>query len=87
MSYNTLTDKYGRPIEEFDILKVYHFTGTRKKKHYMYKMVIKHKGHLYGCHLDSYELKPGFSLIGCNYADIEIVQSKNYEKLEKRMKI
>ncbi len=32
-----LYDKNRRPILEHDVLKVYHFTGARKKKHYMYK--------------------------------------------------
>lgn len=32
-------DKKGRPICVGDILKVYHFTGQRNKKFYMYKMV------------------------------------------------
>lgn len=34
-------DKTGRPLELFDIVKVFHFTGARKKKHYMYKQVIE----------------------------------------------
>lgn len=42
-------DKTGRKIEEFDVLKVYHFTGARRKKHYMYKQVIleESKGKFY----------------------------------------
>lgn len=32
-------DINGRPILPGDTLKVYHFTGTRNKKHYMYKYV------------------------------------------------
>ena len=44
-------DKNGKPINEFDVLKVFHFVGARRKKHYMYKwvqrddndrMIIKH---------------------------------------------
>lgn len=34
MSY----DKKGYPIREGDILKVYHFTDYKKRRHYMYKM-------------------------------------------------
>lgn len=35
-----LLDKNGREIMVGDLLKVYHFTGARKKRHYMYKQVI-----------------------------------------------
>lgn len=34
-----LYDKRGYPINEGDILKVFHFIGSRKKKHFMYKQV------------------------------------------------
>ena len=33
------TDKTGRVIEVGDTLKIFHFTGARRKKHYMYKYV------------------------------------------------
>lgn len=33
----TLYDKFGRPILVGDVLKVFHFTGARKKKYFMYK--------------------------------------------------
>jgi hypothetical protein len=33
-------DKNGRPIERGDVLKVYHFTGLRRKRHYMYKQAL-----------------------------------------------
>ncbi len=32
-------DKNGREIMLGDVLKVYHFTGARNKRHYMYKQV------------------------------------------------
>jgi len=32
-------DKNGREIKEFAVLKVFHFIGARRKKHYMYKWV------------------------------------------------
>lgn len=35
-----LRDKHGRQIERGDVLKVYHFTGARRKRHYMYKQVM-----------------------------------------------
>ena len=34
-----LYDKKGIEIHPFDVLKVFHFIGARRKKHYMYKMV------------------------------------------------
>lgn len=33
-------DRHGRQIVRGDILKVFHFTGSRKKRHYMYKQAI-----------------------------------------------
>lgn len=33
------TDKNGREIMLGDTLKIYHFTGARRKKHFMYKYV------------------------------------------------
>lgn len=35
-----ILDKKGRKIELGDILKIYHFTGARRKKYFMYKQVI-----------------------------------------------
>lgn len=32
-------DKHGKEIKEFAVLKVFHFIGARRKKHYMYKWV------------------------------------------------
>lgn len=32
-----LYDERGRQIMEGDVLKVFHFTGARRKRHYMYK--------------------------------------------------
>lgn len=36
-----LYDKNRRPILEGDVLKVFHFTGARNKKYYMYKQAGK----------------------------------------------
>lgn len=33
-------DKTGRQIERGDIVKVYHFTGPRRKRYYMYKQAM-----------------------------------------------
>lgn len=37
-------DKNGVQIKEFAVLKVFHFIGARRKKHYMYKWVRLLKG-------------------------------------------
>ena len=36
---NEVYDKNGRPVHEYDVLKVFHFVGSRKKRYYMYKVV------------------------------------------------
>jgi hypothetical protein len=80
-------DKYGREIEEFDVIKVFHFIGARRKKHYMYKIAIKYNGDLYGSHLNSNPLIPNYSLKGAEIDNMEIVQSNNWKKLEKKTKV
>lgn len=37
---SVLRDKTGRQIERGDIVKVYHFTDARRKRHFMYKQAI-----------------------------------------------
>ena len=57
---------------EGDILKVYHFTGSRRKKHYMYKMAwtytwttddpingLQKHSRLMGCHLGVKTIQSG----------------------------
>ena len=34
-------DKNLRPIRVGDVLKVFHFIGARRKKHFMYKQVVR----------------------------------------------
>jgi hypothetical protein len=76
-------DKNGIPIEPFDVLKVFHFTGPRRKKYYMYKVAILWNDKLYGAHLNENPLKPGYPLwIHDSLEDTEIVQSLNWQKLE-----
>lgn len=45
-------DKKGREIQFLDLIQIYHFTGARRKKHYMYKQVRLRDGFLIGNHLD-----------------------------------
>ncbi|MBZ9922007.1 hypothetical protein LB579_30410 [Mesorhizobium sp. BR1-1-7] len=39
-----LHDKRGIPIAPGDVLKVFHFIGARRKRHYMYKQCLGFKG-------------------------------------------
>lgn len=76
-------DKKGRLVEVGDVLKVYHFTGGRRKKYYMYKLVMSVDG-LGKCLSIGDIAKKGleahsFSLI-CLGDDIEIVETLNMEK-------
>lgn len=46
-----LFDERGKELKDGQIIRVYHFTGARKKKHYMYKQVSIAQNSLYGLHL------------------------------------
>lgn len=37
-----LRDEKGREIKAGDVLKVFHFTGARGKRHYMYKQAVEY---------------------------------------------
>ncbi|MBX4911420.1 hypothetical protein HJA82_29340 [Rhizobium bangladeshense] len=39
----TLYDEHHREIKVGDIVKVFHFVGARRKRHFMYKQVIEHR--------------------------------------------
>lgn len=69
-----LVDMHGREIKEFDVLKMYHFTDTRRKKHYMYKWVIVKDGYMYGHHLGRNGARDAFLLQQYQLANTEIVQ-------------
>ena len=71
-------DKNGKQIRELDVLKVFHFTGLRGKKHYMYKWVRRDdNGRLAIMHLSAPEERmiPLTSVAGkkCVIADAEII--------------
>lgn len=52
-------DKHGNKLREFDVVKVFHFTGARRKKHYMYKWLRRNeKGELCMKHLDEADARP-----------------------------
>lgn len=40
ISDSNLYDQSGIPIERGDLVKVFHFTGARRKRHYMYKQAL-----------------------------------------------
>jgi IS1 family transposase len=64
----------GYPIMVGDVLKMYHFTGARRKKHYMYKWVIEKNGRLFGHHLGNRGDADAFMLHQEQLKDTEIVQ-------------
>lgn len=39
-------DMYGVPICPGDLLKSFHFTDRRRKRHYLYHVAVKHGDHL-----------------------------------------
>ena len=86
MSVNAipLYDKTGREILVGDVLKVFHFTGRRKKQHFMYKQVAdtvrlgqgeNSSPYFFVAHLDM--SGDGYHLPrdGSHLPDYEIVQS------------
>ena len=78
-----LFDKNNQQIQELDLLKIFHFTGARRKKYYMYKWVGIRNGRLIGSHLsdiDAFNIKESFMLFPLAdesgvIAHAEIIQS------------
>lgn len=74
-----------RPIKEFDVVKVFHFIGARKKRHYIYKHVKIKNGEFSGDHLEgngsSFWLKSCADENGV-LRDFEIVQRAKYDEDE-----
>ncbi len=87
-------DKNGRTIEPGDVLKVFHFIGSRNKRHYMYKQAMRYReGRLLISHLNRIDDSEPWE-IGKNYysvggterlQDYEIVDSidANFDKRPK----
>lgn len=77
----TLRDKTGRQIEPGDVLKVFHFTGQRNKRYFMYKQALGTKTLGSGSEymmISHLELKGDYYLERCDgrsLPDYEIVQS------------
>lgn len=51
LQFATVRDKKGRPIHEYDVIKILHFIGARGKKNYMYKHVTVRNERLFALHL------------------------------------
>lgn len=45
-------DKKGIEIKPFSVIKIFHFVGARRKRHYMYKWVQEREGDLVALHLE-----------------------------------
>jgi hypothetical protein len=73
-----MEDKNGRTIYRGDLLKTYHFTGSRHKKHYIYHVAVKRGEVLFAIPVS--ELEP--TLVNCGGIcpiqhlgkDVEIIQ-------------
>ena len=73
-------DKNGREILPFDTLKIYHFTGIRRKKHFMYKFVSGFDGRFLKVeHLDSKRETYHLLMDDKKNQDIEIVQGYGHD--------
>ena len=77
MTANKCYDKNGTEIHEFDLLKIFHFIGARRKKYFMYKWVRLNEGYLYAMHIEDntnygyfLNIKPE-----THYPETEIIQS------------
>lgn len=80
--WTSIYDKTGREIVVGDIVKVYHFTGARRKRHYMYKQAARIKTlgpndtpYMFFSHLDMTDDGYHEMLDGKRRADYEIVQN------------
>ncbi len=85
-------DKNGRTINPGDVLKVFHFTGARGKRHYLHQQALRYsKGRLLISHLnrvddqDPWEIGKNYYSVGGNehLHGYEIVQSVD-AKFEER---
>ncbi len=83
---SAIYDKNRREVMQGDIVKVFHFVGARRKRHYMYKQVVEERllgknqsTYWYLSHLSQRE-DDGYLLAkdGKVYTDYEIVQSIDF---------
>ncbi len=74
---NVPEDKNGKPVTRGSVIKLFHFTGRRRKKHYMYKVIDYIEGQWYGIDITSLVIDkdPHKFILRCvNDYDYEIVQ-------------
>lgn len=82
MKHTLPIDKNGYEIRPGDVLKVYHFTGARRKQYFMYKIAHEIDGFLYAAHLHNIYKDGGISKhnsyamprTGGYLADYEIIE-------------
>jgi len=67
-------DKKGKEIKEFDVIKIFHFIGARRKKHYMYKWVRLVDGVLVGMHLTNANPNSWFVLSNVAHFETGIIE-------------
>lgn len=89
MEKRFILDKNNRQIEIGDVLKIYHFTGSRRKKYFMYKQVLgfssyKPKEVYEISHLNMNTERYWLLLDGKKHDDIEIIQSCTKVNFENR---
>lgn len=53
MEIESKKDKKGRLIQEFDIVRIFHFRGVRRKIFYMYKIAMRNPNYKW---LDLYDI-------------------------------
>ncbi len=77
------TDKNDREIMVGDTLKLFHFIGARRKKHYMYKYVFAiYDGRLRLKHLNVKDEVYTLAMDGKKLNDYEIVQGFGMDGVE-----
>ncbi len=77
---NVPEDKHGKPVSRGAVIKMFHFTGRRRKKHYMYKVIDYIEGQRYGIDITSLIIDKDphkFILRWVNEYNYEIVQDGN----------
>jgi hypothetical protein len=76
MSSESVYDKNGVPIAIGDTIKIFHYIGARRKKHYMYKFVLGIKGDRFKLSHLSKNIEDYFTLKIDNriLSDFEVVQ-------------
>lgn len=71
-----VTDKYGTILKEFDVVRIFHFTGRNYQRQYMHKWVRKNNaGNLVFVNLDD-PTQDSVRIELTNPNDMEIISSR-----------